>query len=210
MRIGTRTRPGRESAPVSATSDGEAPAPPENATRHGPLGGRRGVAGWVVAVVATLVAAVALTQWLPLASRADDREEVAQVAGTVLSSLTNWEASSLEEVRTRLDGLATDRFRDEARALLGDVGQGLSQAEARSTGEVLDLAVEIHDGAGASADAGPTAAALAVVRQEIANLGLEAPRSDCWGARVVLKRVEGRWLVDALELYGPNACPEGL
>ncbi|MGH3443189.1 MAG: hypothetical protein ACRDUY_14340, partial [Nitriliruptorales bacterium] len=143
--------------------------------------------------------------WLPLASRADDRAEAARVAGAVFSALTNWDAGSLEAVEAEVADLSTERFREEARALIGDVAQGLAQAEARSTGEVLDLAVELHD----RAENGRTAAALALVRQEIENTGLEAPRADCWGARAVLRQVDGRWLVDALELYGPNACPEG-
>lgn len=199
MRIGTRVRRDR---PAQGDGSPDQTTAPE---RDGePRTRQRAVAGWVVAVVAGVVAAVALALWLPLASRADDRAEAARVAGSVFSALTNWDAGSLEGVEAQVAELATDRFREEARALIGDLGQGLAQADARSTGEVLDLAVELHEGA----EGGRTAAALALVRQEILNAGLDAPRADCWGARAVLRHVDGRWLVDALELYGPNACPQ--
>lgn len=172
-------------------------------TADRPRGGGAGtVAPWIVAIVAVAVAIVALVQWWQLEGAASADEEARQVAGRVVSALTNWQADDLQAVRETLEANGTDRFTGEASELLDQFAQGLQQARARSVGEVLDLV--------ADAEAGTDAAvALAVVRQEVTNASLERPDVQCWGTRVILQHRADRWLVDGVELYGPNQCPEG-
>lgn len=163
--------------------------------------GAGAVAPWIVAVVAVAVAVVALVQWWQLDRGVADDREAREVAGQVVAALTNWEADDLGSVREILDRHGTERFTGEASQLLDQFAQGLQQAEARSTGEILDLVADAEEGVEA-------AVALAVVRQEVTNTSLERPDVQCWGTRVVLQRRSEGWLVDGVELYGPNQCPD--
>lgn len=165
-------------------------------------GGAAAIAPWVIAVVAAAVAIVALVQWWQLDGQLSADQEVREVAGQVVAALTNWESDDLEAVREVIDRHGTARFTDEAAQLLDQFAQGLQQAEARSTGEILNLVADADGG-----PAGGGGVALAVVRQEVVNASLEQPDVQCWGTRVVLQEQDGRWLVDGVELYGPNQCP---
>lgn len=192
------------------TPDGGGVAPPHGPARGAPVRRRpplHPAAGWVVAIVAAAVAVVAFVRWSQADGASDDRRAVAETAGTVLSALTNWEADDLPAVREEVAQRATDRFRDEADAIFSEFGQNLSAAGARSEGEVLDLVAEVE---GPTAEGTVTATALAVVRQVTENIDLPSPDVGCWAARLLVQQVEGRWLVDGLELYGPNACPRDL
>lgn len=163
--------------------------------------GAGAVAPWIVAVVAVAVAVVALVQWWQLDRGVADDREAREVAGQVVAALTNWQADDLSSVREILDRHGTERFTDEASQLLDQFAQGLQQAEARSTGEILNLVADAEEGA-------EGAVALAVVRQEVTNTSLDRPDVQCWGTRVVLQRRSDSWLVDGVELYGPNQCPD--
>lgn len=159
------------------------------------------VAPWIVAVVAVAVALVALVQWWQLDRAASAEERSRETAGQVVAALTNWQADDLTAVRDTLERHGTERFVDEASQLLDQFAQGLQQAEARSTGELLNLVSEVEEGTDG-------AVALAIVRQEVVNASLERPDVQCWGTRVILQHRDDRWLVDGVELYGPNQCPD--
>ena len=190
--------------PVDTTTRAheDGPPPPEDGDdgARRAAGGAGAIAPWIIAVVAAAVAIVALVQWWQLDGELSADQEVREVAGQVVAALTNWESDDLETVRGVIDRNGTARFTDEAVELLDQFAQGLQQAEARSTGEILNLV--------ADAEGGPEGGvALAVVRQEVVNASLEQPDVQCWGTRVVLQEQDGRWLVDGVELYGPNQCP---
>lgn len=180
--------------PSSRASDPEDPG-------RSPTAGAGAVAPWIVAVVAVAVALVALVQWWQLDRNISDDQRAREVAGQVVAALTNWQADDLGPVRDVLDRHGTERFTDEASQLLDRFAQGLQQAEARSTGEILNLVADADDGTEGGV-------AIAVVRQEVTNTSLERPDVQCWGTRVVLQRRADRWLVDGVELYGPNQCPD--
>lgn len=184
--------------PDDGRATDEAP-PPSTGTSGG--SGVGTVAPWIVAVVAVAVAVVALVQWWQLDRAASAEERSRETAGQVVAALTNWQADDLTAVRDTLERHGTQRFVDEASQLLDQFAQGLQQAEARSTGELLNLVSEVEGGTDG-------AVALAIVRQEVTNSSLERPDVQCWGTRVILQQRDGRWLVDGVELYGPNQCPD--
>ena len=162
---------------------------------------RRGGLPWALAIVAILLAMFTTFLWFDLDRGSDAELAVATRAGEVITLLTNWEADELDAVREEVRPLGTERFQEEADLLFEGLTAELEQARAVSTGEVLDLAVELR-----SDDA---AFALAVVRQEVTSLGSSTPDVDCYGARAEYVRSGGAWLIDGLELYGPNDCPTG-
>ncbi len=167
-----------------------------------PSGGAVAVAPWIVAVVAVGVAIVALVQWRQLDGVISADQDARETAGQVVTALTNWQADDLTPVRETLEQHGTDRFVEEASQLLDQFSQGLQQAEAHSAGEILNLVSDAQAGT-------DTAVALAVVRQEVTNTSLEQPDVQCWGTRVILQhRGDDGWLVDGVELYGPNQCPD--
>ncbi|MBW3577216.1 MAG: hypothetical protein KY462_05660 [Actinobacteria bacterium] len=167
-------------------------------------GRRRPVGAWVVAATAVAVAVALFGLWFRLAQQRAADADVAQVAGRAIAALTNWESDQLADVQAAIEELATAGFRDEVRELLDRISQDLAATEARSSGEILDLVGD----AGTRPGAGDTGVALAVVRQEVTSTALDASDVQCWGARAVVNHVDGRWLIDALELYGANQCPE--
>lgn len=186
----------------TSPTDGDREQPPVADEPRSSGRGRGGaVAPWIVAVVAVAVAVVALVQWWQLDRAASAEDQAREVAGRVVAALTNWQADDLDAVRQTLDSNGTDRFNDEASQLLDQFAQGLQQAEARSTGEILNLVADVVEGTDG-------AVGLAVVRQEVTNSSLEQPDVQCWGTRVILQHRDGRWLVDGVELYGPNQCPD--
>ncbi|HEX2027171.1 MAG TPA: hypothetical protein VHF25_04150 [Nitriliruptorales bacterium] len=185
----------------------EARAIAPTAAAHGgppaPRGRRPAAPAWVVAIVTAAVATVLFVWWYQAdRARATDAQ-VTRVAGQVIDALVNWEADDLGRVRATVDQLGTDRFRDEARELLDDLAGGLARADATSRGELLDLV-----GTARAGDRRPYGVALAVVRQEVTNSSLDAPDVQCWAARAVLRHLQDRWLVDRLEVYGDNQCPQ--
>ena len=162
---------------------------------------RRGGLPWLLAILAVVIAAVAAYLWFDVDRDAATRRAIAARAGEVITLLTNWDADELDAVREQVRPLGTERFQDEADLLFEGLTAELEQARAVSTGEVLDLAVELRSG--------DAAFALAVVRQEVTSLGASTPDVDCYGARAEYVRSDGAWLIDGLELYGPNDCPTG-
>lgn len=199
----------RDAPPDAPAASG--PPPTSDAPPTSSDGAGRRIAPWIVAVVTTAVAVVAVVQWLRLDSAAAADRAVQEVAQEVVVALTNWQADQLDEVRTVIERRATDRFGEEASALLDDFAAGLQEADARSTGEILDLVADAHvvpvtvDGEVREELVG---VALAVVRQETENAALQRPDVQCWGVRMTIEQVNGRWLADGVELYGPNTCPE--
>lgn len=191
----------RDPGPADARQERRPPPRDPREAQGSPGSGAGAVAPWIVAVVAVAVAVVALVQWWQLDRGVADDREAREVAGQVVAALTNWQADDLSSVRGILDRHGTERFTDEASQLLDQFAQGLQQAEARSTGEILNLVADAEEGAAG-------AVALAVVRQEVTNTSLEQPDVQCWGTRVVLQRRSDSWLVDGVELYGPNQCPD--
>lgn len=194
----TRTSGGPADAAEPATDTGRDPDAGRSNSRGSD--GIGAVAPWIVAVVAAAVAIVALVQWWQVDRRATADQQVREVAGQVVAALTNWQADDLEAVRGVIAEHGTDRFAEEAGQLLDQFAQGLQQAEAQSTGEILNLVADAQGG-------GDSGVALAIVRQEITNAALEQPDVQCWGTRVLLQERDSRWLVEGVELYGPNQCP---
>lgn len=180
--------------------------------RDGVLAGLGPAGPWIVAGVVAVVAVFAAVQWFRLDRAAQRDAAIEAVVGETISTLTNWQAGNLDQVRTDLEALTTPGFRDQATGLIDDVSQGLRQVQAESTGEVLDLLGEVQggtvrdDGSREAPDQ-PVGVGMALVRQSVTNVGLDRPDVSCWSARAITKKIDGQWLVDDLELYGPNQCP---
>lgn len=156
---------------------------------------------WLAAIALGVVALLTAVGWWRASEATATDEAIAAAAGRAVTALTTWDADSLADVEAGVADFGTTRFQEEAARTFAETAAGLQQADVTSQGEILDIAI---------ADVvGERAVALASVRQVVTNASVANPAESCWGARATLALVNGRWLVDRLELFGPNACDGG-
>lgn len=174
-----------------ASLDASAPAA-DPASRRGRL---RTLLPWVLVVLAVAVAVASTWRWQQLAAVERSREDVAAATSRFVTTLTTWDASAgMTETRDELRERGTEGFARDVDELFGTTEdlRGLADLGATSSGEVRDVYVQSLGG--------DRAEALAVVVQQVTTDTVEIPEVHLRYASVVLRHLDGRWLVDDLEL----------
>ncbi len=150
---------------------------------------------WVLVGLAVAVAAASTWQWQQLAGEEQEREAVAESAGTFMLTLTNWDATDgMGAVREELRAHGTERFAGEVDELFGTTEdlRELAQVGARSEGEVRRFFVqELEDG---------RAVTLVVLVQRLATDVTEGEEISVRYAELELLQRDSEWLVDEVEL----------
>jgi hypothetical protein len=169
----------------------EAPAGSVPATR----GRLRTALPWVLVVLAVAVAVVSTWRWQELAAVDRTRADVATATSQFVAILTTWDATEgMATTRDQLRERGSETFARDVDELFGSTEdlRGLAELGARSEGDVRDVFVQ--------SVAGDHAEALAVVLQQVTTDAVPLPEVHLRYASVTLQRVDGRWLVDDLEL----------
>jgi hypothetical protein len=149
----------------------------------------------VLLLVAVAVAGYTTWQWQQLAAAEQAREDVEVATMQFVTTLTNWDANAgMTETRDALRDAGTETFARDVDELFGTTEdlRGLAELGARSEGEIRDVFVQSLDG--------DRAETFAVVLQQATTDAVEFPELHLRYASLVLVQVDGRWLVDDLEL----------
>ncbi|MFP5308331.1 MAG: hypothetical protein ACLGIR_01990 [Actinomycetes bacterium] len=158
----------------------------------------RRAAPWLVTVLALALAGWSTWQWQVLAAREDAVLTVRATATDVLTVLTNWDADELDTTRTSLEAAGTDAFAEQVDEFVGpQAAEALAAAGTRSEGAVEDLFVQSIDG--------DRAVVFAIVAQALVSddtEGVVQPATRA--AELRLQLVDGRWLVDGIDLIEPT------
>jgi hypothetical protein len=158
---------------------------------------------WIVVVLAVAVALVSTWRWQELAGLERTRGDVAAATSGFVTTLTSWDATAgMTTTRDELQERGTETFARDVDDLFGSTEdlRGLEELGARSEGEVRDVYVQRLDG--------DRAETLAVVVQRVTTSEVTDPEVHLRYAAVTLERIDGRWLVDDLELL-IDADPAG-
>jgi Mce-associated membrane protein len=150
---------------------------------------------WILVVLAIAVAVASTWRWQELAALERTREDVAAASSQFVSILTTWDASAgMGGTRDDLREAGTEDFGRDIEELFGTTEdlQGLATLGARSDGEVRQVYVQSLSG--------DRAESLVVVVQQVSTDEVEVPEIHLRYASLGLLRVDGRWLVDDLEL----------
>ncbi len=167
------------------------------------LEGRRQFIWIVVAVVAVALAAVFASLWF--GARGTEPEEIDNfiieehsaaetTASDVITAITTYDSSTIEDVRARLLELSTGSFREDYEALLeGGLGQVLEESAIDSTGDIVD-----------GPDVGFTSAteAIAVARvvQDVTSRDTPGGRTVFLVVRLGLILEDEVWKADSLKI----------
>lgn len=172
------------------------PTPSEELPLRG--GALRRAAPWLVAVLALALAGWSTWQWQVLAAREDAALTVRATATDVLTVLTNWDAEDLDTTRASLEDAGTDAFAEQVDEFVGPrAAEALAAAGTRSEGEVEDVFVQTLDD--------DRAVVFAIVSQALVSddtEGVVQPATRA--AELRLQLVDGRWLVDGIDLIEPT------
>jgi hypothetical protein len=159
---------------------------------------------WILVVLAVATALVSTWRWQQLATIERAREDVAATTSQFVTALTTWDASAgMGATRDELQARGTEVFARDVDELFGTTEdlRGLAELGARSEGEVRDVYIQSL--------AGDRAAGLAVVVQRVTTDEVDSPEVHLRYASVGLERVDGRWLVDDVELLIDAAPSSG-
>jgi hypothetical protein len=148
--------------------------------------------------VAVLVAALAAAAVL-LGLQAVDRHRAAEAsasglgaAGDLTRTLLSYDAAAIDVYTAAADAATTGAFHDEFGALVRDrVVPNAVERRATSQAEVVRSAVLTAEP--------DRVVALLFINQTTTGDHLPAPRIDAGSARVVVERVDGRWLVAGMD-----------
>jgi hypothetical protein len=159
---------------------------------------------WLLVVLAIALAVLSTWRWQQLAADERAREDVSAATSSFVTTLTTWDASGgMQTVRDELRDGGTETFAQDVDELFGSTEdlRGLAELGARSEGTVEDVFVQRI--------AGDVAETLAVVVQRVSTDASEFPEVHRRFASLVLQRVDGRWLVEDLELLVDTAPASG-
>jgi hypothetical protein len=187
-----------DASPAAAITAGDAGTRPPASTVRLPTA--LIVVAVVLLLVAIVIAGYSTWQWQAVASQERTREDVQVATLQFVTTLTTWDAADgMTATRDALREAGTERFAREVDELFGTTEdlRGLADLGARSEGEVRDVFVQSVDD--------DRAEAFAVVLQQATTDVVETPEVHLRYASLVLERVEGRWLVDGLELLVDTA-----
>lgn len=144
-----------------------------------------------VALAVALVA-LAVTGALLLRTPSDDnlRDSALLAARTYSSSLTTFDARTLDGDVERVKRASTEQFAQEYDQTIADLRESVLAEQTVSVGTVVGAGVEELDDR--------TATVLVAVNQQISGSAGE-PRTEANRLRMVLERRDGRWLIGTVE-----------
>jgi Mce-associated membrane protein len=151
--------------------------------------GRGGAPWWLLGVVGALALAGLVTSALLLLSRPSDdslRDSALQAAQQYTTTLTSFDARTLEEDIERVKGVSAEEFVAEYEQTMAGLREQIASDQTVSVGSVLAVGMERLDG--------DEATVLVAVNQQITSAGAE-PRTEANRVRMTLVRGDGSWLV---------------
>jgi len=170
---------------------------PEHPAEQGsaPARGRRlprGRRTWLTVATAVVVAALALAvgSLVRAPSDADVRDSALEAARVYSTSLTTFDARTLDEDAERVRRASTEQFAEQYDASIADLRATVDAEQTVSTGTVVGAGLEQLDSG--------TATVLVAVNQQLAGTTGE-PRIEANRLRMVLERRDGRWLIGSVE-----------
>jgi hypothetical protein len=187
--IVTAADPTDASDPVDATVEGNGRSNGDSSARV-----RFYRRPWVFLVVCLVaLAGVAGTVGFGLAWSNGNAQQTGEAqakatASTFLTALTNFDAKSIDADFSRITGMATGNFSNQANKFFGSsIRQKLQTALATSRGQIRDIYVESYGGGQASV--------YSVIDQVYANNTSKTPRSDVLRVVVNLTQQPAGWKV---------------
>ena len=185
----------RKTAPKPADDEAASPAT-EPEPEPEPAKGRRlgGRPGWGLVAASLLVALLALVAVAVLVfarpSSDELRESALDAARTYTTSITTYDASTLESDIERVQRVATGEFRQEYDETIEQLRPQLQEQRTVAVGTVVAAGVETLEDDRASV--------VVAVDQNITTAGQPA-RTEANRLRMVLVRRGGSWLVERVE-----------
>lgn len=136
--------------------------------------------------------ALAVTTALLLRTPSDDslRDSAVLAARTYSSSLTTFDAATLDGDVERVKRASTEQFAQEYEQTIAELRESVEAEQTVSVGTVV--------GAGIEEIGEQTATVLVAVNQQVSGTGGE-PRTEANRLRMVLERRDGRWLIRSVE-----------
>lgn len=178
--------------PSDAAPEPEPDPPPASPSRR--LRRPAGRPSWAVVFAALLVAVVCATALavtlLARPSDAELRNSALEAARIYTTSLTTYDARTLDEDVARVKRVATGEFAEEYDETISGLLDQLQTDQASSAGTVVGVGIERL-----SRD---EATVLVAVNQEITSAG-SAPRTEASRLRMALVRRGGNWLVSDVQ-----------
>jgi Mce-associated membrane protein len=188
------------SGPATSTSD-DAPdtAPEPDATPRAAAGRsrRRRLRSrgrttwlWVTGAVALATLALAVVSLLRTPSDDEVRESALLAARTYTTSLTTFDARTLDADAERVRRSSTEQFAEQYEQTIEGLRETVEGGQTVSTGTVVGAGIEeLDDG---------TATVLVAVNQQITSQGAP-PRTEANRLRMVLERRDGQWLIRSVD-----------
>ena len=182
-------------------------------TDHREPGARRwllpGLIGLTVLSLATAATFVVLWQQASETTPEDvgavlatEREEIEGVSAEVISLLTNYDATNIEQVADRMLEISTGNFRkDYESTFASGLGGALQEAEASTRGQILS-------GPDISFRSASEAVAIARVSETIQNKEVPTGRTFEYLLEITLiDTVDGGWKADRVEILSGEQQP---
>ncbi|WP_203335675.1 hypothetical protein [Nocardioides limicola] len=148
----------------------------------------------LLALVVALAVALALTwrDYAPLRAAETATAEAEEAAIAAVLAMTTYDHRTVEEDFTWVEDAGTVKFRDYFEGTADNAIDYIKTIQARATGEVIDSAAAYED-----AD---HVRVLLHVDQEILSRDEETPRVDQPRVTMHMKKVDGVWLVDQVQV----------
>lgn len=172
------------------TPDSPVPAPADGQDAPKPRGRRLRL--WLVGLVGLVLAGLlvlALLQFRPSSER-EVRQSALQAATVYTTSLTTFDARTLDEDVERVRRASTEEFQAQYDETIAGIRETVLTEQRVSSGTVVGAGLEKLDD--------DTATVLVAVNQELSAAAGE-PRTEANRIRMVLERADGRWLIKSVE-----------
>jgi Mce-associated membrane protein len=189
------TEPAEAVPPQRPADAPEEQAPEEQAPEvaRAPAARRRGPSWALFAAVCALAVvalAAAVLLWLSHPSDADLRKSALLAARSYTTSLTTFDARTLDQDVARVKKVSSPDFAKQYDATIAGVRAQITKSQTISAGAVV--------GAGIESTGKDTATVLVAVNQKIAVTG-QAARTEANRVRMVLVRRSGNWYVQSVQ-----------
>lgn len=198
---------------VVADADEHRRAPDEDAddrTHRRPTaddGGRSGWlrdarVAWAVAAFMTIVAVVSFVTGLGPRQAAAAERAALEAAEVAAARITTFEGATIDEWVQSMQQASTDEFASTvARRFDQELRTTLRDVQARSVGEVIDSFIQSLEG--------ETALAFVIVRQTNTSIERVEPVEDELRMQIELRRIDGEWLANNIQILGPASLAPG-
>lgn len=176
-------------APLTDTDTDDADVTGPGESRRRRRGGRR---LWSALAAAVLVAALVLAVVALVRTPSQDevRESALVAARTYATSLTTFDARTLDDDVERVTRASTEQFAQEYAQTIDQLRPTVEADGTVSAGTVVGVGIEELEG--------DTATVLVAVNQQLDSTA-GTPRTEANRLRMVLERRDGRWLIRSVE-----------